>query len=100
MIMVVGGRYSAENCQGINILKPNSFFPMSWMEATDLVEAKRSPDDWDVVLQNSYSIDFYRSSSNNTTPITSRKYYGKKIPAYSHLGPKYCPLSFSSDRTF
>lgn len=100
MSMTVGGNYTAEDCEEIHILEPHAFFPMAWHEATLLVTEKRSPEDWDAFLRNSYSIDFYRSSSNSTTPIRDRKYYGKKIPAYAHLGPKYCPLSFKSDSTF
>ena len=100
MYMILGGNYTAENCEEIHILDSHSFFPMAWYEATLLVTEKRSPKDWDAFLRNSYSIDFYKSSSKSTTPIRDRKYYGKKIPAYAHLGPKYCPMSFKSDPTF
>ena len=98
--ILAGGLYSVENCQGIHVLRPYHFFPMSWMEATDLVCEARSAKDWEELLEKSYSIDFFRTSSNNTTPITKRKYYGKKIPAYAYLGPKYCPSSFYSETTF
>ena len=95
-----GGRYSAEKCQGIHILESYYFFPMSWMEATDMAIEKISAKEWEIIVKDSYSIDFYRSSSNNTTPIRKLKYYGRKIPAYAYLGPKYCPLSFYSENTF
>ena len=97
---LAGGRYSIENCQGIHILESQNFFPMSWMEATDMATQSRSAKEWQEVVKDSYSIDFFRSSSNNTTPIRKLKYYGKKIPAYAYLGPKYCPLSFYSENTF
>ena len=99
-LLLAGGRYSVENCHGIHVLQPFNFYPMSWTEATELFVKRRSEQEWENILDNSYSIDFYRTSSNNTTPITKPKYYGKKIPAYSYLGPKYCPLSFYSEITF
>ena len=73
---------------------------MSWMEATEMASPKKSAKEWEEVVRDSYSIDFFRSSSNNTTPILKLKYYGRKIPAYAYLGPKYCPLSFYSENTF
>ena len=60
----------------------------------------RSEIEWKDTIKDSYSIDFFRSSSNNTTPILKRKYYGRKIPAYAFLGPEFCPLSFFSEKTF
>ena len=96
----VGGRYSVENCQGIRILESYHFFPMSWMEATEMATNSKSEIEWKDIIKDSYSIDFFRSSSNNTTPILKRKYYGRKIPAYAFLGPNFCPLSFYSENTF
>ena len=98
--LLVGGRYSVEKCQGAHILQPFHFFPMSWMEASDLVIGKHTKSDWKKILEKSFSIDFFRTSSNNTLSIMKPKYYGSKLPAYAYLGPKHCPLSFNSEMLF
>ena len=89
-----------KKCQGAVVLQPYYFFPMSWMEAADLSTPTHSKNGWKKVFENSFSVDFFRTSGNNTQPIMKPKYYGRKLPAYAYLGPDYCPLSFNSEILF
>ena len=40
------------------------------------------------------------SNAEEDDDYYGEKYYGRKIPAYAYLGPKYCPMSFYSENTF
>ena len=97
--LLAGGRYSKENCQGVRILESFNFFPLSWYQA-DVLKQANTADAWKKVFERSYSVDFYNTSGGKYFKVMKPKFYGGKLPAYAYLGPKYCPLSFSSEKLF
>ena len=96
----VGGAYSPDRCNGYELVDPKYFFPVPWLQANQLFEANRSLAEWEEFFSEAYSVDFFRTSMGNKKKVLRPKYYGFKKPAYSYLGPKFCPLSFFSERTF
>ena len=96
----VGGAYSPDRCKGYELVDPKYFFPVPWLQANQLFEANRSLAEWEEFFSEAYSVDFFRTSMGNKKKVMRPKYYGFKKPAYSYLGPKFCPLSFFSERTF
>ena len=96
----VGGAYSPERCQGYELVDPKYFFPFPWLQANELSESSKTLDEWEEFFSEAFSVDFFRSSMGNTRKVMRPQYYGKRRPAYSYLGPKFCPLSFFSERTF
>ena len=95
----VGGAYSPEHCQGYEVVDSTHFFPVPWIKGNELT-VNRKLDEWAQFFKDAYSVDFYSSSVKNTWKILRPEYYGGKKPAYAYLGPKFCPWSFSSERTF
>ena len=93
-------RYSASQCQGLQVVHPMLFFPFCWNEAPQYYSPPRSIKEWEDLVKDSYSMDFFASSSNNTMPIMKPQYYGAEMPAYAALGPKYCPRAFFSAKHF
>lgn len=56
--------------------------------------------EWDNFFLDSFSVDFFHSSSKSSVKVLKPRYYGQKAPAYAYLAPKYCPVSFGSSKTF
>ena len=81
------------------MLNSQTFFPFSWLEA-NFASAKHSAEEWQTIFADSFSVDFFRSTLRNAMPVLRSNYYGATMPAYSYLGPKFCPLSYFSEKTF
>jgi len=94
-------------CQGITLLHPKTFYPYDWTMST-LLSNPETPEHWDEAFRDSYSIDMYATSGQGppgSGPVTQirfmkRRFYGAMIPAYVHLGPKFCPLAWESQKLF
>jgi hypothetical protein len=99
-LLAAGGSYSAEKCQGNEVVDPKYFFPVSWIRANDLMEKKRKIEEWREVFKEAYSVDFYQSSVRNYHKVQRPQFYGADKPAYSYLAPNFCPLSYFSQRLF
>ena len=97
---MMGHHDSEDKCQGIHVIEPYNFFPIPWQVGLHLLTPPRTEKEWKNTFRKSYSVDFYRSSLGITRSIMKPKFYGSKLPAYAYLGPKYCPLSFYSEKFF
>ena len=100
IFLSVGGAFSVDRCQNNEIVEPDNFFPISWLEASVLIEAKRTLKEWQEFFANAKSVDFFRSSMGNKRKVLRPQFYGARKPAYSYLGPNFCPLSYYSEKTF
>ena len=98
--ILVGGAYSVDRCQGYEVVDTKYFFPLPWLEANNLSDATKSLSEWEEFFSEAFSVDFFRTSMGNKRKVMRPQYYGVRKPAYSYLGPKFCPLSFFSERTF
>ncbi len=99
-LFLVGGAFAKEKCHGWEIVDPKYFFPLPWTHGNEFYGTKYSLDFWKEVTASAFSIDNYASSTGNTRKILRPKYYGASRPLYSYLGPKFCPSSYFSDKTF
>ena len=81
-------------------MNPKNFFPVPWLEANKLSEDKNTLEFWADFFKESYSLDFFRTSVGNKRKVLKNQYYGKRKPAYSYLGPTFCPTAFNSERIF
>jgi len=96
-------RFSPDQCSGVSVLENRSFFPFGWMRQSELWEPKRKRTDWYDLLQNSYAVHFYHSSSQSVgspKPINKPKYYGARKPAYLVLAMDHCPVAYWSKAIF
>lgn len=98
--VTVGGLYTAEKCDGIRILPSVTFYPVAWTGGNSLFQSNRTPGEWMEFFANSYSVDFYQSSLVQRKKVMKPDKYGAKLPAYAALGPRFCPLSFNSQKMF
>ena len=99
--LLVQGAYSPERCQGIEIVDPALFYPVPWIKAAFLMDEKKTLPEWKEFFAEAYSVDFYRSSmKSDRRRVLKPQYYGAKKPAFSYLGPEFCPMSFHSETTF
>ena len=93
--------YTRENCQGMEVLSPDSFFPVPWYEASTLWSLRQSTEDWENQFKNSYTVHFYQSSWRHDEEIQRPEFYDESLyPSYVPLALKHCPLSYYSDDTF
>ena len=98
-LYVVEG-YTLEKCGGkIQILSPELFYAFNWITCVKLVETK-SREEWNEIFKNSYTQDFFSSSTKNSIKIMKARNYGQKMPAMSHLGPLMCPLAYYSEKLY
>ena len=95
-----GSHDSGDKCQGIHVIEPYHFFPIPWFAGLHLLTPPRTVKEWQKTFENSYSVDFYRSSLEIKKNIMKPKFYGGKLPAYAYLAPRYCPLSLHSEKFF
>ena len=101
-VMMTRERFSRERCQGVTVLDYKSFFPYGWMQHESLLKQKTRTD-WYEILDQSYAVHFYHSSSlrhGNGNIIKRPKYYGAKKPAYLVLALDHCPISYWSKTEF
>ena len=100
-IFSVGGIFSPRKCQGIQLVHPKTFYPFDWAFGSSL-NNHETAEFWRDKFKDSYSVDFYSTSSNQPGHIRIMKprFYGAKMPAYAYLGPKFCPVAFESEKLF
>lgn len=57
--------------------------------------------EWEEIFSESYSVDFFSSSSGaHKLKARGPEYYGNNVPAYTMLGPRFCPVAFGSQKVF
>jgi len=93
-------RFNPEKCRGVTVSHPKLTYPVPWFEAALLWTPRRSNKEWKEFFSSAVSIHFYFSSVSNKERCHRPQQYGKMKPAYAYLGPKYCPLSFWSEKEF
>ena len=91
--------HSRRHCSGMEVLQPQSFYPVDWAHAAYL-NGNHNDGHWKKLFEKSYVVHFYGSSSRSTVRFLPPSNYGERKPAYSKLGPEHCPVSFYSMRPF
>ena len=94
--------YSGKRCSGIELVKPDLFYPFDWFHSTILSKNHMLDDGyWEEKLKNSVAVHFYGSLvRHDNDKVLHPRHYGKKKPAMAYIGPKACPLSFFSTSPF
>ena len=96
--------YTRNDCFGMTMLEPKSFYPFDWFHAEELNVENHKDDYWDNKFKQSFAVHFYASSSRGRfmgvgfPSISHPNFYGLKKPALAYLGPKECPTSFYSTK--
>ena len=97
--MMTRERFSREQCQGVQVLEPKSFFPFAWMQQSKMSEG-RAKKEWQEAFSSSYAVHFFHSSSHSNQKIQRPKYYGARKPAYLTLALQHCPTAYWSRELF
>jgi hypothetical protein len=93
--------YSRSNCDGFEVVHPNTFFPIKWYEAARLWVDVKATQDWDELFEDSFAVHFYQSSWRTDQEIFWPDAYPNNLyPAYVPLALNNCPLSYFGDETF
>ena len=98
-IQMTRERFSREQCHGVQVLEPKSFFPFAWMQQSKMSEG-RVKKEWQDAFSSSYAVHFFHSSSHSNQKIQRPKYYGARKPAYLTLALQHCPVAFWSKQLF
>jgi len=98
-VLMTRERFSREQCGGIQVLEPSSFYPAAWMQQSKLTEG-RTKKDWEKMFERTYAVHFFHTSSHNHQKIKRPKFYGARKPAYLYLALQHCPISFWSAQDF
>ena len=94
-----------KNCSGMSLAESKLFFPYDWFHHVELAQHKANSY-WEEKFNKSLAVTYYGSSSRghkHGTPFPSvsrPNTYGMKKPALAYIGPKECPISFYSVKTF
>ena len=101
-LISAGGAYNPSRCQGLEVVDPKYFFPIPWVESTDMIIQRKSLQEWEDFFKDAYSADFFASSgaSLSNMRVQRAQFYGRQKPAFLYLGPKYCPTSYFSAKLF
>ncbi|XP_040570279.1 lactosylceramide 4-alpha-galactosyltransferase [Lepeophtheirus salmonis] len=92
--------FTLEKCNGlVQFLDPNLFYPFKWEESAFLHDFY-TQQKWEDIFRKTVSVDFFQSSSESTSKILKRKYYGASFPAIVYLGPLFCPVAYDSQKLY
>jgi len=98
-VLMTRERFSRENCGGIQVLEPCSFYPAAWMQQSKLTQG-RTKKEWEKMFERTYAVHFFHTSSHNHQKIKRPKFYGARKPAYLNLALQHCPTSYWSSPDF
>ena len=93
------GLFTPEKCNGIKVLRPKTFYPFGYFEAHEMGKSK-TDEEWIEILEQSYTVHYFATSSRTQKKVLKPKNYGKVRPAMIYLGVNFCPISFDSVKIF
>ena len=85
--------HNAENCQGMKVVHPMTFYPSSYYET--FIHHPRPSRYWAILFKDSVTVHFYGSSSGTESNVKNFR-EGEQVTAFNYLAHKHCPATYKT----